>query len=74
MFKYILIFFLLIAFVPSFRRFIFWLLVGRKLTKQQQQYTNQTQRQEGDIKVETNPDKNKNTPKTGQYIDYEELK
>lgn len=81
-FNIILIFLLLIAFVPFFRRFVFHLLVGRQLVKQQErQYRAQQEQQKartkaGGIRVDTNP------PDTGQasrfkggdYVDYEEVK
>jgi hypothetical protein len=78
MFKIILVFILLIAFVPPFRRFLFWLVVGRQLANQQKKYQNTTDtenRREGELKVDKNANSAKNNGKDGgQYIDYEEVK
>lgn len=78
MFKILLIFLLLLAFVPPLRRFLFWLIVGRQMVNEQKKYNSQSQNKqkpEGDIKVEYIPkDKNDNELKGGQYIDFEEVK
>jgi hypothetical protein len=78
MFKIILIFILLMAFVPPFRKLLFWLLVGRPLANQQKKYQQNSQpenRKEGEVRVEKNANTTKNTGKDGgQYIDYEEVK
>ncbi|MFN4144198.1 MAG: DUF4834 domain-containing protein [Runella sp.] len=73
LFNILLVFIFLVAFVPSFRRFIFWLLVGRQLVKEQKKANRTHQRPEGDIKVEQQPS---NPPrfKGGEYVDYEEVK
>ncbi len=76
LFNIILIFILLVAFVPGFRRFMFWLLVGRQLVKEQRKTTQRNpQRREGDIRVETKPS-NSDTSRFngGEYVDYEEVK
>ncbi|MCF0052800.1 DUF4834 family protein [Dyadobacter chenwenxiniae] len=78
-FNIILIFLLLIAFVPFFRRFIFHLLVGRQLIKEQErQYKAQQQRQRPNagVKVDnTPPDVNQSSRfRGGEYVDYEEVK
>jgi hypothetical protein len=78
MFKIILIFILLMAFVPPFRRFLFWLVVGRQLANQQKKYQNTTEaekRREGEIRVDKNANSSNDKGKDGgQYIDYEEVK
>lgn len=78
MLKFLLIFVLLLAFVPALRRFLFWLIVGRQLVKEQKKYQKPTQsssKKEGDIRVEFIP-KEDQKPKFrgGQYVDYEEVK
>lgn len=73
LFNILLIFVFLISFVPSFRRFMFWLLVGRQLVKEQKKANQQTRRKEGEIKVETAPT-NQSRFKGGDYVDYEEVK
>lgn len=75
MFKYIFIFLLVLIFVPQVRRFLFWLIVGRQMVKEQKRYEKQTTRKEGEIKVDYIPGNAKNQhPKGGQYVDYEEVK
>ncbi len=78
MFKYILIAFLLIAFVPAIRRFLFELLVGNQIAKQQKRYNDMMEKErgkEGDIKVKTPPTNTKSKGfEGGQYVDYEEVK
>lgn len=76
MFKIIGVFLLLLAFVPPFRKFMFWLVIGRQVMKQQKAYEKQNQpRPDGDIRVESNVKSNKDTKdQGGQYIDYEEVK
>jgi hypothetical protein len=73
LFNIILIFVLLMAFVPPFRRFMFWLLVGRQLVKQQKKANQQHQRREGDITV-NKTDKPDSRYKGGDYVDYTEVK
>jgi hypothetical protein len=78
-FNIILIFLLLIAFVPFFRRFIFHLLVGRQLIKQQEkQYRAQQQQQgpKGGVRVDhVPPGSNQSSQfRGGEYVDYEEVK
>jgi hypothetical protein len=81
-FNIILIFLLLIAFVPFFRRFIFHLLVGRQLIKQQerqfraQQKQHQQQQRPGGIRVDNVPPKENQSSqfRGGEYVDYEEVK
>ena len=78
MFKIIFVILLVLIFVPSVRRFLFWLIVGRQIVKEQKKYQ-QPQRKvrpEGEIKVDYVPpgkDQNSNNS-DGQYIDYEEVK
>jgi hypothetical protein len=76
MFKIIFIFLLLLAFVPSLRRFLFWLVVGRQMVKEQKRYQQpQDNRREGDISVDATPKSRSNkSGDSGQYIDYEEVK
>jgi len=79
LFNIILIFLLLIAFVPFFRRFIFHLLVGRQLIKEQErQYKAQQQRQRANAGVKVDnvpPDANQSSRfRGGEYVDYEEVK
>jgi hypothetical protein len=76
-FNIFIIFILLIAFVPLFRRFIFHLLVGRQLVKEQKrqyQAAQQRAKQTG-VKVENvPPDISQSRFKGGEYVDYEEVK
>ncbi|GAB2597171.1 DUF4834 domain-containing protein [Spirosoma areae] len=76
LFKYLFILSLIILFVPPVRRFVFYLLVGRQLVKEQKQ--NGTVRggsREGEIRVEKRQTKEGNSPfKGGEYVDYEEVK
>ena len=77
MFKYILIAFLLIAFVPAIRNFLFNLLVGNQIAKQQKRYNDIMEKErgkEGEIKVKTPKSNTKNSSDSGQYVDYEEVK
>jgi len=78
MFKYILIFALLIIFVPVFRNFLFNLLVGKQIAKEQKRYNDIVEKQrgkDGDIKVKpTQPPNKKGGFEGGQYVDYEEVK
>ncbi len=82
-FNIILIFLLLIAFVPFFRRFIFHLLVGRQLIKEQErQYRAQQQQQrqnaKAGVRVDNVPPNNNPGQSSrfrgGEYVDYEEVK
>lgn len=74
--KYLFIITLIILFVPPVRRFVFYLLVGRQLVKQQKQQGDlRGNRREGDIRVDARPNKgNDSTYKGGEYVDYEEVK
>ncbi|SOE23880.1 hypothetical protein SAMN06298216_4256 [Spirosomataceae bacterium TFI 002] len=79
MLKIIFVIVLVIAFVAPVRRFLFWLIVGKQLTKEQKRYNQQTQKsqtkREGEINVDYVPNSNKKDDfKGGQYIDYEEVK
>lgn len=75
LFNILLIFVFLIAFVPSFRRFMFWLLVGRQLVKEQKKANQKNRRSEGEIRVETkNANENQSRFRGGDYVDYEEVK
>jgi hypothetical protein len=72
-FNLALILIFLVAFVPSFRRFLFWLLVGRKLVNEQKR-TQKAKGREGEIRVETRPPADNTRFKGGDYVDYEEVK
>nr|WP_295921384.1 DUF4834 family protein [uncultured Dyadobacter sp.] len=82
LFKILFIFLLLIAFVPFFRRFLFHLLVGRQLIKQQERAFRAQRQQEqartkpGGIRVDSNPQGNSESSrfKGGEYVDYEDVK
>ena len=73
LFNIVLLFGALIVFVPPFRRFMFWLLVGRQLVKEQKKANQATQRREGEIRVEAKT-KPKSSFEGGYYVDYEEVK
>lgn len=76
MFKFLIIAFLIIALVPPVRRFVFWLLVGRQLVKQQRD-ANQPfrSRREGETRVDSTPNGTTESKlKGGEYVDYEEVK
>ena len=76
LFKYLFIVTLIILFVPPVRRFVFYLLVGRKLVKHQEQQTSKNNRtREGEVRVGKRPDSTGDSPyKGGEYVDYEEVK
>jgi hypothetical protein len=73
--KYIFLILLLIIFVAPLRRFLFYLLVGRAVNKQQKRYNDMMEnqmRREGEIKVDKKP--RKSDENKGYYVDYEEVK
>lgn len=74
--KYLFIITLIILFVPPVRRFVFYLLVGRQLVKQQEQKGNGRNRtREGEIRVDSRPPNDGGSQyKGGEYVDYEEVK
>ena len=76
LFKYLFIITLIILFVPPVRRFVFYLLVGRQLVKQQEQKgTKRTNTREGEVRVDTRSPKDGGSQyKGGEYVDYEEVK
>lgn len=77
LFNIFLIFSLLIAFVPPFRRFIFHLLVGRQLVKEQKRQERARQQhnsRDGGVRVDVKGDVNKPRYGGGEYVDYEEVK
>lgn len=76
LFNIFLIFLLLAAFVPPFRRFLFHLLVGRQLVKEQkrQERARQQSQREGSVRVDVNPKQNESRFRGGEYVDYEEVK
>ncbi len=74
--KVLLVFTLLIVFVPPVRRFVFYLLVGRQLVKEQRRATERTPPvREGETRVASNPARKGGSPiQGGEYVDYEEVK
>jgi hypothetical protein len=76
--KYIILIFLAIAFVPAIRNFLFNILVGNQIAKQQKRYNDFKEKErgkEGEIKVKsTTPNSKNNATDGGQYVDYEEVK
>ena len=65
------------VFVAPLRRFLFWLVVGRQIVKEQKKYQTPEgpPKREGHIKVDYVPNKDSNTKDSGgQYIDFEEVK
>ncbi len=77
-FNIFLIVVMLIAFVPPFRRFLFHLLVGRQLMKEQRKHQNggRPPQREGSIRVDPNAKKQDGDSRFrgGEYVDYEEVK
>ncbi|WP_341224645.1 DUF4834 domain-containing protein [uncultured Arcticibacterium sp.] len=77
MFKIILVVFLIIAFVPPVRRFLFWLIVGKQMVNEQKRANKNSQPQEkkeGQINVDYVPkERQEKGFKGGQYVDYEEV-
>jgi hypothetical protein len=81
-FNIFLAFLFLLAFVPVFRRFIFHLLVGRQLIKQQekayraQQQAERARTKPGGVRVENSPSNASESSRFrgGEYVDYEEVK
>ncbi|CCG99313.1 hypothetical protein FAES_1303 [Fibrella aestuarina BUZ 2] len=67
---------LLIVFVPPVRRFLFYLLVGRQLVKEQRrQYERNAPIREGETRVTPKPGRRDGSSmKGGEYVDYEEVK
>ncbi|CAN5213409.1 hypothetical protein BH09BAC4_BH09BAC4_16830 [soil metagenome] len=75
LFKYLFIITLIILFVPPVRRFVFYLLVGRQLVKQQKQANNVSGRsREGEVRVDARSANDGSRFKGGDYVDYEEVK
>ena len=73
--KYLFILTLIILFVPPIRRFMFYLLVGRKLVKNQEQMTNRRPKtREGEVRVDERPKSSDSRHKGGEYVDYEDVK
>ncbi|WP_080058916.1 DUF4834 domain-containing protein [Spirosoma aerolatum] len=73
--KYLFIITLIILFVPPVRRFVFYLLVGRQLVKEQKRQGDvRGARREGDIRVDKRPQENGSRFEGGDYVDYEEVK
>ena len=74
LFKYLFIITLVILFVPPVRRFVFYLLVGRQLVKEQKQQKPGRKSREGEVRVESRPSQEDTRFKGGDYVDYEEVK
>lgn len=75
LFKYLFIITLIILFVPPVRRFVFYLLVGRQLVKQQKQQNGHRGRREGDVQVDNRQKSDAESRyRGGEYVDYEEVK
>lgn len=74
--KYLFILTLIILFVPPVRRFVFYLLVGRQLVKQQEQKgDSRGKSREGEIRVDSRAPKGAEPQhRGGEYVDYEEVK
>lgn len=74
--KVLLVSALLIMFVPPVRRFVFYLLVGRQLVKEQRRTNERTPPvREGETRVAPTPVRKGGSPmKGGEYVDYEEVK
>ncbi|WP_234735152.1 DUF4834 family protein [Tellurirhabdus bombi] len=74
MLKYLFLVFLIIAFVPAVRRFVFWLLVGRQLVNAQKKAAKQYEKNQGKTKVDhVPPGATDSRIKGGDYVDYEEV-
>ncbi len=75
-FNILIIFFFLIIFVPIFRRFLFHLLVGRQLVKEQKRANEAYRKNAGKGGLNVDPQPKNQSPgiKGGDYIDYEEIK
>lgn len=73
--KIFLIVVLLIVFVPTVRRFLFYLLVGRQLiNEQRRQHERNPPMREGETRVKaTSARGNGSSMKGGEYVDYEEV-
>ncbi len=75
LFKYLFIAFLIIVFVPPVRRFVFYLLVGRQLVKEQKKQTRSRSGKEGHTRVDNVPPGTTDSKiQGGEYVDYEEVK
>lgn len=74
--KYLFIAFLIIVFVAPVRRFVFYLLVGRQLVKEQKKQTSRSRTgQDGKIRVDhVPPSASDSKIQGGEYVDYEEVK
>lgn len=75
LFKYLFIITLIILFVPAVRRFVFYLLVGRQLVKEQKRQGDiRGNHREGEIRVDARQRGDNSRHKGGEYVDYEEVK
>ena len=77
MFKILFVAFLIIAFVPPVRRFLFWLIVGKQMVKEQKRANDvdhKKGRKNGNVNVDYVPKEEKGKDYDGgKYIDYEEV-
>ena len=75
-FNILIVLLFLIALVPKFRRFVFHLLVGRQIVKEQKRQYQAAQRRASEgIKVDHVPtEKDRPHFRGGEYVDYEEVK
>ncbi len=78
MFKYIFTVILVLILIPQVRRWLFWMIVGKQLMKEQKkrEYQQQaTTKKQGDININyIRDDAKKGGFKGGEYVDYEEIK
>jgi UPF0716 family protein affecting phage T7 exclusion len=80
MFKFLILFLLVLVFVPPVRQFFFWLIVGRQITKEQKRMNDifeaqARQRKEGEVRVDPKPNQpNKSRESGGEYVDFKEIK
>lgn len=79
MFKFLILFLLVLIFVPQVRQFFFWLLVGRQITKEQKRMNDifeaqmKSQNKTGETKGGPTVKPAKKPSNDGEYIDYKEL-
>lgn len=78
MFKYIFIVLMILVLIPPVRRWLFWLVVGRQLVKEQKKQNQQrgkAHQKKGDINIDFVPNGSKKEGFSGgEYVDYEEVK
>ncbi|MFB0909030.1 MAG: UPF0716 family protein affecting phage T7 exclusion [Spirosomataceae bacterium] len=78
MFKYIFIVIIILILIPQVRRWLFWMIVGKQLMKEQKKRQSQyksTAKKKDDVNIDYVPgDGKKDGFKGGEYVDYEEVK